>query len=459
MRPHPRRPQGAFAPSRRPTLRRAGIQARLVVVTTLVLIGFLALAGWVLERSFRVSTLAGVEQQLRLVIYSLMGAAEVGPAGISIEDLPDPRLSQPESGLYAAVRDRRLQRAWRSLSALTTNVAMAAAPAAQGEFRFTLGLDGEVPRYQLTYLVIWEDAAETELIFQVAADQAPVLATIGQFRRILLWGLGGVTVLVILVQILAIRWGLRPLRTMAREVKELEEGQRERLSESYPKELTGLRQNLERFVAHEQQRRTRYRNALEDLAHSLKTPLAVIRNALGARPAAGGMVAEQLDQMERTVTHQLSKATAAGPAVVSGRVPLAKLIERLIRALKTAYAQRNLTYSVDIPENLSVRGDEADLLEIFGNLLENACKYTRSKVRVGMAPGAGPRVRIEDDGPGVPPEKRTEVLHRGTRGDRVQPGQGIGLSVASELLRLHGGALEIGESSLGGACILVSLPR
>ena len=454
---HLRRTEGARRPHRR-ALVRIGIEARLVAVTTLVLIGFLALAGWVLERSFRASTLAGVEQQLRLVIYSLMGAAELDAAGIRIDDLPDPRLSRPESGLYAAVQERRLERVWRSPSALTTNVEMALAPAVRGEFSFTHDLDGAVPRYQSSYSVIWEDADETELIFQVAADQAPVLAAIGQFRRILLGGLGAVTALVVLVQVLAIRWGLRPLRTMAREVKELEEGRRERLSQRYPKELTGLRQNLERFVAHEQQRRSRYRNALENLAHSLKTPLAVIRNALGEQPA-GAMVAEQLDQMERTVAHQLSKATVAGPAVVSQRIPLAGLIERLIRALKIAYAPLNLTYSLNIPKDLSVRGDEADLMEIFGNLLENACKYTRTQVRVSADPRAENTLRIEDDGPGVPREIRKEVLNRGTRGDRIQSGQGIGLSVASELLKLHGGALEITASPLGGACIVLALPR
>ena len=445
---------------------RSGIQFRLATVTTLVLIGILTLAGWILDRSFRASTLAGVEEQLRLVIYSLMGMAHADALGIRVDELSEPRLSQPESGLYAAVWEPGTGREWRSPSALTTNVDKGPVEAVLGEFRFSETNAGGVPRFMLSYLVIWDDADESQLIFQAAADQAPTLAIIGSFRRNLAWGLALVILLVIGAQILAIRWGLTPLRVMAEEVRALEEGRREGLSDNYPKELTGLRQNLARFIAHEHRRRTRYRHALEDLAHSLKTPLAVIRNALGGSvPADGerhgerGLIAEQLDRMEGVVTHQLSRATVAGPVVVSRPVDIARLAERLIRALKTAYSDRELAVEVRLPPALSVRGDERDLMDIFGNLLENAFKYTRSKVRISGQSGAMAVMRIEDDGPGVDAAIRDDILNRGARGDQVQPGQGIGLSVVSELIQLYGGAFKIGASPLGGASIEVRLPR
>ena len=445
---------------------RRGIQFRLATVTTLVLIGILTLAGWILDRSFRASTLAGVEEQLRLVIYSLMGVAHADALGIRVDELSEPRLSQPESGLYAAVWEPGTGREWRSPSALTTNVDKGPVEAVLGEFRFSETNAGGVPRFMLSYLVIWDDADESQLIFQAAADQAPTLAMIGSFRRNLAWGLALVILLVIGAQILAIRWGLRPLRVMAEEVRALEEGRREGLSDNYPKELTGLRQNLARFIAHEHRRRTRYRHALEDLAHSLKTPLAVVRNALGGSlPADGephgerGLIAEQLDRMEGVVTHQLSRATVAGPVVVSRPVDIARLAERLIRALKTAYSDRGLAVEVRLPPALSVRGDERDLMDIFGNLLENAFKYTRSKVRISGQSGAMAVMRIEDDGPGVDTAIRDDILNRGARGDQVQPGQGIGLSVVSELIQLYGGAFRIGASPLGGASIEVRLPR
>ena len=449
----------------RPPLR-SGIQFRLATVTTLVLIGILTLAGAILDRTFRASTLAGEQERLQLVIYSLMGAAHADALGIRVDELPEPRLSQPESGLYAAVWEPGTGREWRSPSALTTNVQRGQANAVLGEFRFSEVNAGGVPRFLLSYLVIWDDADESQLIFQVAADQAPTLATIGGFRRDLAWGLARVILLVIGAQILAIRWGLTPLRVMAEEVRALEEGRREGLSDNYPKELTGLRRNLAHFIDHEHRRRTRYRNALEDLAHSLKTPLAVIRNALGGPMAGEGqapgerrLIAEQLDRMEGVVTHQLSRATVAGPVVVGRPVDLTRLAERLIRALKTAYADRGLAVEVRLPPSLSVRGDERDLMDLFGNLLENAFKYTRSQVRVSGEFDAGAVLRIEDDGPGVDAAIRDDILNRGARGDQVQPGQGIGLSVASELIQLYGGAFTIGDSPLGGASIEVRLPR
>ena len=370
-----------------------------MLVTALVLIGFLALTGWGLDRAYRASTLAGVEEQLRLVIYSLMGAAEVDAAGIGVAELPAPRLAQPNSGLYATIRDRRLGRQWRSPSTLASPVEMQPTEATLGAFRFS------------------EEAGEA------------------------------------------------PLRTMAKEVQELEEGGRERLSDGYPAELTGLRRNLERFIAHERQRRKRYRKALEDLAHSLKTPLAVLRNA-AASPAADPraeqdgrqLVAEQLGQMEQAITHQLSKATVVGPVVVGKPIAVAGLVERLLRALETAYSDSALRVATELPAGLAVRGDEGDLMEIFGNLLENAFKYGRSRVRVSGRFGAQNLLRIEDDGPGIPAGIREEVLNRGARGDQVAPGQGIGLSVASELVALYGGSLAIGESALGGACVEVRLP-
>ena len=435
-----------------------------MLVTALVLIGFLALTGWGLDRAYRASTLAGVEEQLRLVIYSLMGAAEVDAAGIGVAELPAPRLAQPNSGLYATIRDRRLGRQWRSPSTLASPVEMQPTEATLGAFRFSEEA-GEAPLFVLTYLAIWDDADESELIFQVAAGQAPALALIDGFRRILLWGLGAAALLVTVAQMLAIRWGLRPLRTMAKEVQELEEGGRERLSDGYPAELTGLRRNLERFIAHERQRRKRYRKALEDLAHSLKTPLAVLRNA-AASPAADPraeqdgrqLIAEQLGQMEQAITHQLSKATVVGPVVVGKPIAVAGLVERLLRALETAYSDSALRVETELPDGLAVRGDEGDLMEIFGNLLENAFKYGRSRVRVSGRFGAQNLLRIEDDGPGIPAGIREEVLNRGARGDQVAPGQGIGLSVASELVALYGGSLAIGESALGGACVEVRLP-
>ena len=451
---------------------KAGIQTRLLLITTVVLGSFLSLAGIVLDRSFRASVLDGAEEQLKLVTYSLMGSMNKSGAALSFgTELPEPRLHQPESGLYAAVLGRDDDAVWASPSTVTTSISLPEpAWSGLGEFEFLEfnGQDG-VDRFVTHYSVIWED--ESVVNFAVATDQRPFVAAIGSFRRNLYIGLGAVTVFFVLAQALAVRWGLRPLRVMAGEVRELEEGQRDRLSQAYPSELEGLAENLDRFIAHEERSRSRYRKAMEDLAHSLKTPLAVMRNELaghrneGVRADADELVREQLDRMESTVTHQLNRASVSGPVVVGRAVDVGVLVERLLRALDKAYQDRGVLVDVSVPEGLSVRGDERDLMEMLGNLLENAFKYTTRRVSItgealAAVEGAQPariRLVIDDDGPGINEDLREQVLNRGTRADEIQPGQGIGLAMVHELVGVYAGELRIGENSWGGASICMEL--
>jgi two-component system sensor histidine kinase PhoQ len=145
--------------------------------------------------------------------------------------------------------------------------------------------------------------------------------------------------------------------------------------------------------------------------------------------------------------------------VVVGRiVNAANMVERLVRALRTAYSERGIEVVQQLPEDLNLRGDERDLMEMLGNLLENAFKYTTSQVKITGEHGRATCICIEDDGPGIEPELRQQVLNRGTRADQVQSGQGIGLSVVAELVALYRGDLQIGESPLGGARIRLELP-
>ena len=437
------------------------VQKRLLGTTTVVLVLFLALIGWVLDRSYRNSVIAGAEEQLRLVIYSLLGAVvEVDTRLTVSQGLSEPRLAQPESGLYAKIASDLGENLWLSGSADTSAVEFLEEQLQPGAFVFR-EIRGQVPRFQLSYMVIWEDAEPEQVVFSAVTDQLPFRSAINQFRRSLGLGLGGATLVFIIAQLLALRWGLWPLRQMAGEVSELEAGQRDALSQAYPRELQGLAENLDRFVAHEQRSRTRYRNALDDLAHSLKTPLAVVRNSLLEDRPDKSLLTEQLERMENTVMHQLSRASAQGPVVVGRAVDIAQLTRRLVRALRTAYVERGADVQLQCAEAVTARGDEDDFMEILGNLLENAFKYCDGKVRIAVHTvddeAGGVEVVVEDDGPGIPEVLREEVLRRGHRLDEIEDGQGIGLAVVADLVKLYGGDLEIGSSALGGASITVRL--
>ena len=301
-------------------------------------------------------------------------------------------------------------------------------------------------------------------------------------------GLTVVTLLVVGVQIVAIRWGLKPLRTMAEEVRDLEEGRREALSGAYPGELqawpttsaassptnnaAGPATAMPSMTSRTASRRpwrccaTGWGRAK---GHAL--PYSEARPGSGAahpspdRETRGAqahaedpaLMAEQLDRMEQAVYRQLSRATVTGPLLVARWVDLGRVLRRLGRALETANRGRGVSLDLDLVSDLRVRGDERDFMDLFGNIMENAFKYTHGRVRVTASADPRPTVRVEDDGPGIDPDVRGQVIDRGIRADRAQPGQGIGLAVVAELTALYNGSLEIGSSPLGGASVEVTL--
>jgi two-component system sensor histidine kinase PhoQ len=314
-------------------------------------------------------------------------------------------------------------------------------------------------RFEMSYRVIWETAGDRTFTFHLSAQQRPYRAAIASFRRTLMLGLIGVVAALMAAQVFAVAWGLRPMAEMARRIEAVEAGAQARMGDAYPPELAGLARSIDRFIDHEIGSRDRYRRAMDDLAHSLKTPLAVLRNALRQSPAPDEpLLGEQLDRMENAVAHQLSRALAARPVVLAGRTPLAPVVTRLINALRTAYADKPVQVEVHVAAELVVRCDERDLMEMLGNLLENAFKYCAGRILVAANGSESVHLTIDDDGPGVPSELRRDVLARGARADTAQPGQGIGLAVVAELAASYRGSFSIEAAPMGGARAVLDLP-
>ncbi len=441
-----------------------GLRNRLLLTTTLVLGGGLAATGWVLDRSFAASLETGAREQLKLVIYGLIGVAEDSGDSLRFPMAPlEPRLAQPGSGLYARVWSSRGAPVWESPSLALAGREMSIRSALPsdlqpGRFRFIT----DAAHYQAFYPVIWEDAEAQVFILHVAVDRQPFFNETREFRRTLMLGLAAVALAMMLVQALAIAIGLRPVAQMSARVKEVEAGNRQEMGRDYPPELDDLARNLDLFIAHESESRDRYRKAMEDLAHSLKTPLAVLRNALGGSSDQGDqgvLLKEQLDRMETAVGYQLSRAIAARPSLHAPSVPIAPLCDRLVRALNKAHPEK-ITCENRIAATVVARCDERDLMELLGNLLENAFKYGKSRVRISSRTAEDGLVVIciEDDGPGVPVDLRDAVLARGVRADTQVDGHGIGLAVVVELAAAYGGHVTIGDGELGGAAVSLHLP-
>jgi len=444
--------------------RTVSLQARLLLITALVLGTCLGAAGWVLNTAFKDMVRAGAEEQLMLVANGLLAVAEERDDRLAFRaELGEPRLRQPDSGLYAYVEVADGGVTWLSPSMVASGVD-ARRPLdrrpAPGESVFgTADTGGDPERYVMAYTVIWEAIGGVEMTFWVLADKAPFRSEIIEFRRKTAIGLTSAAVLFIVIQLAALRWGLGPVRRMAGRIRNLEAGARSDIGDDYPRELSGLARNLNRFIAYEKENRDRYRRAMDDLAHSLKTPLAVLKNAM--REVNGSdacMIREQVERMESTVTHQLSRAAAVRAVMPAEAVPVVAIARRIAHALGRAYAEKQVVAEI-ADSTLAVRVDERDLLEMLGNLIENAFKYTRSRVRISCrASGGRGEIRVEDDGEGIAPANRHLVLRRGARADSASAGQGIGLAVTVDLAAVYEGRLEIADSELGGALVCLELP-
>ena len=431
------------------------ISRRLLVASGLLVFAFLGLAGLSLDTAYRESSRDALHERLQAHIYTLLATATEDAQGRMRlpEALSAPAFNRPDSGLYAQVLGEQDRYHWRSGSMLGRHYEVDGRLAVGGlQVRQSGGLT------LLEQAVSWEDYSGTPIryVLSVAADSTPLLSQQAAFRRTL-WGwLGGIGVLLLLTQLWLVRWGLRPLHHIAERVQQVEDGQRERIDGPVPRELLPLTENLNSLIQQGQARQQRIRNSLADLSHSLKTPLAVLRGA-AAQPHTDmhQLIAEQTERIDQIVSYHRQRAAVAGGGSLLAPLALRPIVQRIADSLLKVYRDKGLVCRVELPDSLRLRADEGDLFELFGNLLENACKHARQQVAVTAQ---GQRIRVDDDGEGIAADQVERVLQRGERADQRNPGEGIGLAVVREIVHQYQGKLHIGRSpSLGGARIEVQL--
>jgi two-component system sensor histidine kinase PhoQ len=447
------------------------LHSRLFIAATVVLAGFLGTTGIALYKAFKDSAETALRERLLGQIYALIAATDEDRQGRMLlpVKLPDQRFSNLESGLYALVVEDTGKVHWRtpSLVGQTGNFLQLQPP---GKIGWNYWNSKDRSLLVVNFGIAWEDyhGKTTSYTFAVATDIAIVLQEIQAFRLTLWTLLGGLAIILLIIQGIILRWGLNPLRIVAADLQRIETGLTEHLDGVYPRELRILTNNINTLINNARAKQQRYRNSLDDLAHSLKTPLAIIRNITSDAQNIDNyqeLVQEQIQRMDNIVQHQLRRAATVGKNTFGVSIPIAPVIERLVRSLNKVYKTKNMHVNLNLASEARFFGDEADLMEIMGNIIDNAFKYGRCKINISSSVllnnnnvANNSILQVEDDGLGVNPTRINELMQRGLRLDETVPGQGIGLAVARDIIALYGGRIEITNSdSLGGACVIIYL--
>lgn len=451
------------------------LQSRQLWAASLGLIAFLALAGYALDRAFQSTAQSGLRERLHsyALAYASSDFARDGSV-IPPYDPPDPRFKRPGSGLYAQIVLESYT--WESESSQGPVVPEGPAMAA-GEQRFEgplpllqiNGERGEVYRYGYGLAAVDGAGQEIPYTVYILEDTTALGRQVAAFRAALWRYLGGAGLVLILLQMLVLRWSLRPLREVIAELKRVQSGAAAGMSEAHPRELEPLTESINAFIDSERENLDRQRNTLADLAHSLKTPLAVLRSRLDAESGEAELRMEvdtQLRRMNDLVSYQLARAARSGHQLFAAPIEIQPQAEQIVAGLEKVYARKRILCEFEIAPEARFHGETGDLQELLGNLLENAFKWADARVLLTVAEGEtapgrrpGLAIAVEDDGPGIAEERIAHVLQRGVRGDERVQGHGIGLSIVQDIVRSYRGELRVDRSvELGGGRFTVILP-
>jgi signal transduction histidine kinase len=309
---------------------------------------------------------------------------------------------------------------------------------------------------------IRSDTLNKDLIYTVAAVRTEMDENIEDFRLTIVLTILGLGLVLIGTVWLQVRFGLGPLRRIPKALAQIRSGENDRLTGSFSAEVEPLAREINALLDHNAEVVERARTHVGNLAHALKTPLAVLTNeASGREGPLAESVKAQLSIMQQQVDHHLSRARMAARAGVLGaRTSVMPVLEGLARTLEKIYRERGVSIALEGPPDIAFRGERQDLEEMLGNLLDNACKYAKSRVSAKAMEREGGRLVIEiaDDGPGVPTDQRRVAQKRGVRLDEKGQGSGLGLSIVNDIAEIYGGGFTMDEAKLGGLLAILDLP-
>ncbi|HJO88626.1 MAG: HAMP domain-containing sensor histidine kinase [Alphaproteobacteria bacterium] len=445
-------------------MRANSLAFRLVVGAGMWISVAIIAGGVTLSAIFRDHVEHTFDAQLLVYLDALVSVVEVDDRGrvrvMRPLALGDPRYEQPYSGWHWQISGAggpmlRSRSLWDQV--LPPDLSFISDPAAisyrtqviQSRQLRIVGRDVNIP------------GTASSLKFQMTGDRASIEADIQSFNTTLAWSLGLFGCGLILAVFIQVRYGLLPLRRISMALSAIRSGRKSKLTGQFPSEIEPLASEINTLLKHNEEVLGRARTHVGNLAHALKTPISVLANESGSKTSSlADTVEKQTTIMRRHVDHYLSQARiAASSSVLGACTGVMPVIEDLRRTLKRIHAERSIELEVRGDPDTSFRGERHDLEEMLGNLIDNACKWAHAQVWITMGvEGADLKVTIEDDGPGLVPEKHDEVFNRGHRLDETTPGSGLGLAIVRDTAGLYGGDITLSESDLGGLKVLLTLP-
>jgi len=464
------------------------IAARLFIVASLVLATFVIVTSLAVRHSVHKRAEDALFSRMQGMIYGILGAAELvdeSTLAVNEGELPEQRLLSSVNGIYAEVRDSGNRVVWASKSSVSSIPEKVKAPV--GTWRYlhrNENTSEEVRALQFQAIYVAESGAEPLFTIQVVEDAEVFASDLSRFDRNLWFTLLLAALLLLLVLAAVLIWGLKPLRDIGKDLSRIERGDAERLDTSLPRELRPLASSINTLLASERNRQSRYRNVMDDLAHSLKTPLSILRNITSGSAGSGtnanssntadsngershdtAEIKTQTERMQDIITYHLQRAQAGGSQALAPSISPSSIIKRIGDSLQKAYPSseptlgQKIEFISELEEDFQLKVTESDLFEILGNLLENACKYGANKVVVkGTSDDASAQLTVSDNGQGFPETAMQELLTRGRRADTQQEGQGLGLAFTTELVESYGGHLSLANNEQGGARVMLNFP-
>ena len=443
------------------------LRLRLLLGAIVGVLAALSVAAVILVAAFDTHVRKRYVEELDEHLLQLAALVQVDTEGVVSlrHELYNDAFQKPLSGLYWQVNDSS-GIILRSKSLWDADLVMPGTSSEPGQ-RQVSNVRG--PRKQsliaVERVVIMEAQPSRPLRLIVAGESKVVEESRAEFITTIAYLLAAIGALLGLASWIQVGTGLAPLTALRRQLQELRQGRVERIDGRYPEEIAGLVDDLNRLTSAQSREVERARANAGKLGHGLKTPLAVLAaecRGLRARnePATADAIESEIEEMNAHIARVIASARAVGPRTAFGtRTPLRQVLERMLGVMKRLPRGGEIVWHLQVePANLTAPVDPRDLEELLGNLLDNARKWTKSRVDITATPRAGSiEVTVDDDGPGIPEDRRDDVLAGGFRLDRTVPGTGIGLAISGDLAALHGGSVRIGPSPLGGTQSVVSI--